>query len=1198
VATARLVDELWGERPPQTAVKSVQVFVSQLRKALGDGVLETRGAGYRLRVEPGTLDEQRFERLLDQGRQLLAGGDARRAAELLRQALALWRGPALADFEYEPFARNEIARLDELRLAALEQRLEADLALGRHAEVVGELQGLVNDHPLRETLRGLLMLALYRSGRQADALAAYQQGRAALVDELGLDPSPALQQLEKAILVQDPALELLAAASPLPSAVAAPTRPTARVPAKGAAEGRKTVTLLFCDVVSYTELGERLDPESLRLVMSLYFEQAAAVLQHHGGTVEKFIGDEVMAVFGVPVVREDDALRAVRAAVDLRDCAAAFETPVDPELRLQVRIGVNTGEVVAGDSTAGQGFVTGDAVNVGKRLEATAAPDEILLGEGTHVLVAHAVEASALEPLTLKGKRDPLVAYRLASVHPDATAIPRRDDAPFVGRAPELERLRSLYTAVAEGRGARQVVVAGEPGIGKSRLAREFLREFAGEATVLIGRCPPYGEGITFWPLREVFRQAGRDDGELVGASHDVFAAGRRLLEELARERPVVAVFDDVHWAEPTFLDFIEYLAARLGQAHVLLVCLTRSELIAARPAWFHEPAEAILLAPLSDAESSALLAEFGVPAADRRRIAEAAEGNPLFVEQLSAIADQVDTLPGSIRGVLHERLDRLDEHERPVLERAAVIGRSFSLADVLDLTPPGEREHVHAHLLQLVRARLLRPDPSGEEGFRFHHALIRDAAYDSIPKATRAELHERTAARLEKRGAADALLGYHLEHAFRFRHELGLPAAELGTMAGRRLCAAGEDAFRRTDLPACIALFERARELLPPDEVARLLPRLGQALFEAGRLAEAESVLRDAIEQAGSDSVLESRALVEEQFVRVQSATRGLLADAKSVATAALRVLARHGDELGQCRASCLQAWIEWLEGHAAAADDAWLHAATHAQAAGEEREVFEILGWRASAALLGPTPVPEAIRTCIEIRSTVEASEVAVALTLHPLAALRGMQGEFDEARALIREGNAILAELGRLQSAVSHPEAQVEMLAEEPAQAEAALRAGYDRLEQMGEKSILSTTAALLARAIYAQGRYADADRFCSVSENAAAAEDLSAQVTWRGVRAKILARDGNTDEAETLARESVRLAAQTDMLNRRADALLDLAEVLQLAENEAGANDALHEALELYERKENAVSAGHARSLIGAGRPERTYDRGGT
>jgi class 3 adenylate cyclase len=503
--------------------------------------------------------------LLGEGRQLLAGGEPRRAAELLREALALWRGPPLADFEHESFARNEIARLDELRVAALEQRLEADLALGRHAEVVAELQGLVNVHPLRESLRRLLMLALYRSGRQADALAVYQQARAALVDELGLDPSQALQQLERAILVQDPALELLAAASPLPSPVVAAARPTVRGAVAGAAEGRKTVTVLFCDVVSYTELGARLDPESLRLVMSSYFEQAAAVLEQHGGTVEKFIGDEVMAVFGVPVVREDDALRAVRAAVALRDCAAAFETPIDPELRLQVRIGVNTGEVVAGGSAAGYGFVTGDAVNVGKRLEASAAPDEILLGLETHVLVAHAVESSALEPLTLKGKHDPLVAYRLISVLADATAIPRRDDAPFVGRAPELDRLRTLFAAVEEGRLARQVVVAGEPGIGKSRLAREFLREVAGEATVLIGRCPPYGEGITFWPLRDVFRQSGRDDGELVGASHDVFAAGRRLIEELARERPVVVVFDDVHWAEPTFLDFIEYLAARLG---------------------------------------------------------------------------------------------------------------------------------------------------------------------------------------------------------------------------------------------------------------------------------------------------------------------------------------------------------------------------------------------------------------------------------------------------------------------------------------------------------------------------------------------------------------------------------------------------------------------------------------------------------
>ena len=1183
VPTPTLVDELWGEHPPPTAIKAVQVHISRLRKLLGQGILETRSTGYLLRVAPSELDAARFEQLLDKGGELLAHGRAEEAARVLRESLALWRGPPLADFRYEEFATNETGRLEELRMVAVERRLEAELALGHAADVVGELEALVRDHPLRERPYGLLILALYRTGRQADALRVYHEARKRLHDELGLDPSASLQQLERAILVQDPSLDLATPSAPHARHLSAqaPPAPEGQAPFVG----RKVVTVLFCDVVAYTELGDRLDPESLRAVLSRHFDRAAAVIERYGGTVEKFVGDEVMAIFGVPVVREDDALRAVRAAFALREPVEEVDAGTD----LEVRIGVNTGEVFAGDPSGGRGFVTGDPVSVGKRLEQAAAPGEIVIGEETFALVAHAVEAERLGPLSLKGKKQGVTAYRLTSVDPIATAIPRRYDSLLVDRVDELDRLRAIYVEVATRGGARLITIVGEPGIGKSRLVRAFTSEIDGESTVLVGRCPPYGEGITFWPLREMLRHAGRDESVLESSSHEVFPAARRIFEEIAAERPLVAVFDDVHWAEPTFLDFIEYMAGRLGSAGVLLLCLTRPQLVERRPNWLQEPATPLLLQPLSDADSEAMLEALGTPSAVRPQIARAAEGNPLFVEQLAAIADEQSLpgdMPGSIRGVVHERLDRLSHGERATLERASVAGRSFTLDTVLDLTPEEERESVHPHLLGLVRARLVHPDTaSPEEGFRFHHALIRDATYDSIPKGMRASLHERVAERLQTTSADDAVIGFHLEQAYELRHELGEPDPELAARAGRMLRRAGLAAFANTDLPATVSLLERSRSLLPVDEAIELLPDLGEALFEAGRFADAADVLDEALEGAAGDPLLDARARVEQQFVRAHFEASDLQ-EAKRVAQEASLLCEQHGDDLGQCRASSLSAWVDWNQGRCTAADEAWKRAAVHARAAGEQRALFKVLTWRASAACEGPTPVPEAIRMCNEFRDEVESDPVSVAVILNPLAALHAMVGEFDEARALTREGSRILSDVGRMQSAVDHHEALVHTLAGEPAVAADLLRTGYERLEHMGEKSLLSTTAAMLAQAVYAQGLYGEADLYCGVSEATAAHDDLLSQTIWRGVRSKLLARQGEFQEAEGLAAEAVGLIARTDLLSHHGEALLDLAEVLRLADRQAKADEAAHAALELYQRKGNVVGAGLARSLVAA------------
>ena len=504
VSTDRLVDALWGEEAPPTAIASLHNSVSRLRKALGADVLVSQPPGYVLRVRPEQVDWIRFERLVDEARQ----ADARERAEKLRAALALWRGPPLADLAFEPFAQADIGRLEATRLAALEDRIDADLALGRHGALVAELEALVAEHPLRERLRGQLMLALYRSGRQVDALAAYRDARRLLHEEQGLEPGEDLQRLERAILVHDAALAPPARpAAPVPE----PPRPEPPAPTVTPAS-RKVVTVLFADVISSTALGDSLDPEALRDVMSSFFEEMRAAIERHGGTVEKFAGDSVMAVFGVPVAHEDDALRAARAAVEMRDALSALNDVLERDrgVRLDLRTGINTGEVVAGDASSRQTFVTGDAVNVAKRLEEGAAPGEIVLGPATFARVRNAVDAEPVAPLDLRGKPQPLAAHRLLRVLEGAPPFARRLDAPLVGREGELARLRGEFERARDERRCVLVTVLGDAGIGKTRLVNELASSLREEARMLVGRCTAYGDGATYLPLTEVVRRAAR----------------------------------------------------------------------------------------------------------------------------------------------------------------------------------------------------------------------------------------------------------------------------------------------------------------------------------------------------------------------------------------------------------------------------------------------------------------------------------------------------------------------------------------------------------------------------------------------------------------------------------------------------------------------------------------------------------------
>jgi DNA-binding SARP family transcriptional activator/tetratricopeptide (TPR) repeat protein len=1143
VSPDQLALALWGEEAPAGAANTVQVHISRLRKALGNtDALTTTPGGYRLAVDPDDLDALRFDRLVAEARTQPAAD----AATTLTAALALWRGRALEDLAYEPFAQPEIARLEETRSAAHELWFEAKLALGAHAEILGELEALIAEHPYREGLRAQLMLALYRCDRQADALNAYQETRAKLVDELGIEPGEKLRELERAILAQDPAL-----AAPATAAPATATPESAAVPPAS----RRLVTVVSAGFAT------RLDAESLHGRL----DACAKIVERHGGEIEGSVGDALVAVFGKTEVHEDDALRAVRAAIELR--AEGLGT-----------VGIETGEAFVGPTRA-----TGEVFAVAAGLERAAKTDEILLGDGVHELVRHAVQVEPAES-----------AWRLLALADDGD---RSHAGPFVNRYTELDGLRAAFARTSDERACRAITVLGPPGMGKSRLTREFIAEVEGRATVVVGRCPTYGEGLAYRPLAEIVARLGLDRvHELLGAdaaaapivlnaigladgpvhAEETFWAVRRLFERVAEAQPLVVVVEDVHWAQPPLLDLLEYLTAFVSGHPVLLVCLARPDLGELRPGWLapRPDRDLLLLAPLPDVEARALVEQAGeVVAATAARIVATAEGNPLFLQQLVAVgADDDETpLPASIQAVLAARIARLDAGERAVLEEASVQGRNFYVSALEDSSS--------TRLVALVRQELIRPERSelpGEDAFRFAHALIREAAYRALPKQRRADVHERVARwTADWPGAGDVTVGHHLAEAYRYRTELGSAGAHEQALAGEaaeRLADAADAARLRGDPDAAARLLERAAALLEwfPAARAETLPALAAALFEAGRIAEATRVADEAIAVAPDDR-LRVRAEVERELIRLDSEPGAGFEPARRLGETGLAALA--GDEYGQCRLLYLRGRTAWEAGQAGAAEATWATASEAADRAGAERELFELIGWRAMAAAVGPTPVAVAIERCDAWRERVAGSPLATASTLNPLALLHAMRGDAERAEQLLGEAREILAALGGLTAGIAHLEAWVQLVLGRPESAETALRAD---LESAPEGASRAMTAALLARALVAQERLEEADDLCRQAERAAASEDAETQVLWRAAAARIRAARGQCADAETLAREAVAHAETTDLLWHQGDAMLALAEVLRRCERSDEAERATRAGRALYDRKGIATS----------------------
>jgi class 3 adenylate cyclase/tetratricopeptide (TPR) repeat protein len=1000
-------------------------------------------------------------------------------------------------------------------------------------------------------------------------------------------------------------------------------------------ELRKTVTVVFCDVTGSTTLGERLDPESLRRVMGRYFDEMRAALERHGGTVEKFIGDAVVAVFGIPAVHEDDALRAVRAAAEMRRARDRLNEELERTwgVRIQARIGVDTGEVVAGDSYAGERFATGDTMNVAARLEQAATGGEILIGEETYRLVRDAVRVEPVELLALKGKSERVPAYRLVDVDLWAAGYTRRLDSPLVGRRDELAQLRAEFDAVLAAREARLVTILGSAGLGKSRLTTEFTSGLD-DARVLRGRCLSYGQGVGFWPVQEIVRDAaGISDadsvadararvaallpdaadtplvadralsaiglGEGSGVAEETFWGVRRLLEALAADRPLIVVVDDCHWAAPAMLDLLEYVAAWSTSAPIMIVCLARPELLELRPSW----SATIALAPLDDAESEALLdhlaGEGELDEALRRRVLRTAEGNPLFLEQLVAfIHDGGDEhLPPSIRALVAARLDRLAQEEREAIERGSVEGKVFHRGAVLHLTPEPARAHVPANLLTLVRKNLIGPDRAlfeGDDAFRFSNLVLRDGAYDAMPKQVRAELHEKFAAWLSDVTAGEAqeydeFVAHHLDVAHGYLGELGPldeRARTLGEQAADAYARAGRLALKRGDITACRYLLERAVRLLPATDPRRLelLPNLSFALRESGDFAESLAVLADAAEHG--DERIVARAQIEGATTRVNADPEGSSAEVRSVAEHAIPILERLGDDAGLAKAWKLVALAHWMRCRAEDATVAIERAVECADRAGDRAELIDALGLEAFAVAYGPMPVGAAIARCDEIGQGSRADPSVLTSVYAARGRLAAMAGDFAAAREFAADAKRLYDELGMRVSGLvlAQTTGAIELLAGRLDEAERLLRAAMGELDALGERGFLSTLVAELADVVYRLGRIEEAESLARRAFELGAEDDIATQAGGRAVEAKAAARLGRFADAERLAREAVELAAATDFVSFHGEMHAALGEVLDVSGKPDEASAEYREALELFERKGNTVAAADVRAQL--------------
>jgi class 3 adenylate cyclase/tetratricopeptide (TPR) repeat protein len=938
---------------------------------------------------------------------------------------------------------------------------------------------------------------------------------------------------------------------------------------------RKLATVLFVDLVASTELVSGADPEIVRRRVTTFFDAVAQCIQAHGGTVEKFAGDAVMAAFGIPQAHEDDAERAVRAAMAILQRIH--------ELGLEARIGVEAGEVLVDevDST----FATGEAVNVAARLQQAARSGEILIGQSARRLTTGSIETESAGPLELRGFRAPIAAFRPVCAI-DGSRPLRHLEAPFIGRDAELELLENTFARTIRDKRPHVFTVYGEPGVGKSRLLREFLAGVEG-ATILQGRALPYGEGVTYWPLAEMVKAAaGITDedplerareklieccgdeaiAELLGLASGVLEAvegergqpeiawaAREFADELAEVQPLVMVFEDIHWAEEPLLELIDHLAQWVRERALLIICLARPELLDIRPTWGggRVRSTSIELEPLPRDESERLadllLEQHALPANVRAHLIDKTEGNPLFVEEtvrmvLESGDGTFDRIPDTLQALIAARIDRLPASEKVLLQRASVIGRVFWAGALANLSPEfGEEleDAVDDLVLRDLLTHEQRSTISGEQPFRFKHVLIREVAYSGLPKAARAEYHQKFAGWLKERSDKELLeiRAYHLDQATELLTELdGQAPAALVEETAHVLEVAGKRALSREAHRSARKLLLRSVELEPTLERRYNAAHAAWRLGDLPALAPEMDVLaRDAAE--AQDRWIQTRALVA--LAEVALLRDADLARAQSLAEEAFGVL-EPDDHTGRFEVLNLRArhalWTGQL-GLAESFDEQALEAARQSGRKNLESKAALELATVYIGRLEIDRAVPLIERACELAEES--GSIVTRARGASVKARLAVVRGEDVEAEGFFEKALELYTEVGAADGIafVSTQLARVAWRLGDEERAEKLLRESIRMLAPLEDRGTLCESQRILAQLLLVQGKIEEAEKLALAARETVGPADQMSRATTRVALAEVYAARGRYAEAEQLFVEALELASRSEF--RRID-----------------------------------------------------------